>query len=234
MIVNIVFLTCAMFLDPNSIMVIFLPTLFPVAAALGIDPVHFGMVVTLNVCTGMIMPPLGLDLAVAASTLNRRMELVVAGIWPFIVTNVAVLILISYIPPLSTFLPRAVRILGEVMSDGMVRQMARRFAIFMLLGPLLVWLSAFMLHVPRLIRIPDANALTAMLIFIVFFIAFGLIPGAVLAARGLAHGALEALARGARRGLRRARLSRDARGLVVFPRGHRPAHASTPSCPSPR
>ena len=105
--VNIVFLTCAMFLDPNSIMVIFLPTLFPVAAALGIDPVHFGMVVTLNVCTGMIMPPLGLDLAVAASTLNRRMEAVVAGIWPFIVTNVAVLILISYIPPLSTFLPRA-------------------------------------------------------------------------------------------------------------------------------
>ena len=106
LIVNIVFLTCAMFLDPNSIMVIFLPTLFPVAAALGIDPVHFGMVVTLNVCTGMIMPPLGLDLAVAASTLNRPMEAVVAGIWPFIVTNVVVLILISYIPPLSTFLPK--------------------------------------------------------------------------------------------------------------------------------
>jgi C4-dicarboxylate transporter DctM subunit len=106
LIVNIVFLTCAMFLDPNSIMVIFLPTLFPIAAALGIDPVHFGMVVTLNVCTGMITPPLGLDLAVAASTLNRPMEAVVAGIWPFIVTNVVVLILISYIPPLSTFLPK--------------------------------------------------------------------------------------------------------------------------------
>jgi C4-dicarboxylate transporter DctM subunit len=106
LIVNIVFLTCAMFLDPNSIMVIFLPTLFPIATALGIDPVHFGMVVTLNVCTGMITPPLGLDLAVAASTLNRPMEAVVAGIWPFIVTNVVVLILISYIPPLSTFLPK--------------------------------------------------------------------------------------------------------------------------------
>jgi C4-dicarboxylate transporter DctM subunit len=106
MIVNILFLTCAMFLDPNSIMVVFLPTLFPVAAALGIDPVHFGMVVTLNVCTGMITPPLGLDLAVAASTLNRSMEAVVAGIWPFIATNIAVLILISYIPPISTFLPK--------------------------------------------------------------------------------------------------------------------------------
>jgi len=106
LIVNIVFLTCAMFLDPNSIMVIFLPTLFPIATTLGIDPVHFGMVVTLNVCTGMITPPLGLDLAVAASTLNRPMEAVVAGIWPFIATNVVVLILFSYIPPLSTFLPR--------------------------------------------------------------------------------------------------------------------------------
>jgi C4-dicarboxylate transporter, DctM subunit len=104
--VNIVFLTCAMFLDPNSIMVIFLPTLFPIASALGIDPVHFGMVVTLNVCTGMITPPIGLDLAVAASTLNRPMEQVVAGIWPFIVTNVIVLIFISYIPQLSTFLPK--------------------------------------------------------------------------------------------------------------------------------
>ena len=105
-IVNVVFLVCAMFLDPNSIMVIFLPTLFPVATALGIDPVHFGMVVTLNVCTGMIMPPIGLDLAVAATTLNRPVEAVVAGIAPFIATNLIVLVLISYVPQLSTFLPR--------------------------------------------------------------------------------------------------------------------------------
>ena len=137
--VNIVFLTCAMFLDPNSIMVIFLPTLFPVAAALGIDPVHFGMVVTLNVCTGMIMPPLGLDLAVAASTLNRRMELVVAGIWPFILTNIAVLILISYIPPLSTFLPRAVRILGargRMAASVMVRSVTVALLSWWLASPL--------------------------------------------------------------------------------------------------
>lgn len=106
LIVNVVFFVAGMFLDPNSIMVIFLPTLFPIAAAFGIDPVHFGMVVTLNVCTGMITPPVGLDLAVAASTLNRPMEAVVAGIWPFVLTNVVVLILISYVPQLSTFLPK--------------------------------------------------------------------------------------------------------------------------------
>jgi C4-dicarboxylate transporter DctM subunit len=103
--VNVLFLVCGMFLDPNSIMVIFLPTLFPVASALGIDPIHFGMVVTLNVCTGMIMPPIGLDLAVTSATLGRPVEEVVAGILPFIGVNIVVLALVSYIPWLSTFLP---------------------------------------------------------------------------------------------------------------------------------
>lgn len=104
--VNILFLICGMFLDPNSIMVIFLPTLFPAAMALGIDPVHFGMVVTLNVCTGMITPPVGLDLAVTAATLNRPIESVIKGILPFVGINIVVLMIISYIPSLSTFLPR--------------------------------------------------------------------------------------------------------------------------------
>lgn len=106
LVVNLVFLVAGMFLDPNSIMLIFLPTLFPIATALGIDPVHFGMVVTLNVCIGMITPPFGLDLFVAASTLNRPVETIVAGIWPFVLTNLVVLVLISYVPVLSTALPR--------------------------------------------------------------------------------------------------------------------------------
>lgn len=103
--VNVLFLICGMFLDPNSIMVIFLPTLFPVSTALGIDPVHFGMIVTLNVCTGMITPPVGLDLAVTAATLERPVEQVIAGIMPFIAVNLLVLALVSYVPWLSTFLP---------------------------------------------------------------------------------------------------------------------------------
>ena len=106
--VNVLFLICGMFLDPNSIMVIFLPTLFPVSTALGIDPVHFGMVVTLNVCTGMITPPVGLDLAVTSATLGRPVEQVIAGIMPFIAVNLLVLALVSYIPWLSTFLPNLI------------------------------------------------------------------------------------------------------------------------------
>jgi C4-dicarboxylate transporter DctM subunit len=104
--VNLLFLVAGMFIDANSIMLIFLPTLFPLAAGLGIDPVHFGMVVTLNICIGMITPPFGLDLFVASSTLRRPVEEVVAGVWPFIWVNIAVLLLISYIPTISTALPR--------------------------------------------------------------------------------------------------------------------------------
>lgn len=104
--VNILLFVAAMFIDPNSILLLFVPTLYPVATALGIDPVHFGLLVTLNICVGMITPPFGLDLFVAAGTLNRPVENVIAGIWPFILTNIAVLALISYLPSISTALPR--------------------------------------------------------------------------------------------------------------------------------
>ena len=106
LIVNVIFFIAGMFIDPNSIMLIFLPTLFPLASALGIDPVHYGMIVTMNVCLGMITPPFGLDLNVTAGTLRRPVEEVVAGVWPFILVNMVVLMIISYVPVISTALPR--------------------------------------------------------------------------------------------------------------------------------
>ena len=102
LIVNIVMFIAGMFIDPNSILLVLVPTFFPVAVALGVDPVHFGIVVCLNICIGMITPPFGLDLFVASSTLRRPVELVIAGIWPFIATNVTVLMLITYVPSIST------------------------------------------------------------------------------------------------------------------------------------
>jgi C4-dicarboxylate transporter DctM subunit len=91
-----------MFIDPNSILLVLIPTFFPVVTALGIDPVYFGIVVCLNICIGMITPPFGLDLFVTSSTLSRPVELIIRGIWPFILTNVLVLILITYVPQIST------------------------------------------------------------------------------------------------------------------------------------
>ncbi|TAK88496.1 MAG: TRAP transporter large permease [Betaproteobacteria bacterium] len=106
MFVNVLLFIAGMFIDPNSILLLFVPTLYPVATALGIDPVHFGLLVTLNICIGMITPPFGLDLFVASSTLNRPVEMVIGGIWRFVLVNVAVLALITYVPAISMALPK--------------------------------------------------------------------------------------------------------------------------------
>jgi C4-dicarboxylate transporter DctM subunit len=97
-----------MFIDPNSALLILVPPLFPVATSLGIDPVHFGMIVTLNISIGMITPPFGLDLFVASSTLQKPVATIVAGIIPFVLANIAALLVITYVPGISTLLPRLV------------------------------------------------------------------------------------------------------------------------------
>ena len=108
MVVNVAFLIAGMFIDPNSALLILVPPLYPVATALGIDPIHFGMIVTLNISIGMITPPFGLDLFVASSTLSKPVMTIVSGIWPFIAANIVVLLIITYVAPISTFLPRLV------------------------------------------------------------------------------------------------------------------------------
>ncbi|MBX9845392.1 MAG: TRAP transporter large permease [Xanthobacteraceae bacterium] len=109
LIVNVILLIAGMFIDPNSILLVLIPTFYPVAVALGIDPVHFGLIVCLNISIGMITPPFGLDLFVASSTLRRPVEAVIAGVWPFIATNIIVLALISYIPQISTAILKITR-----------------------------------------------------------------------------------------------------------------------------
>ncbi len=104
--VNVVLFVAGMFVDPNSILLVMVPALYPVSVALGIDPVHFGLVICLNICIGMVTPPFGLDLFVASSTLGRPVEQIIAGIWPFVLTNILVLMIISYVPAISTALPR--------------------------------------------------------------------------------------------------------------------------------
>jgi len=103
--VNIAFFVAGMFIDPNSALLILVPPLFPVAIALGIDPIHFGIIVTLNIGIGMITPPFGLDIFVASSTLNKPVITIIRGILPFLLVNIFVLLIITYIPEVSTFLP---------------------------------------------------------------------------------------------------------------------------------
>ncbi|MEI4472206.1 TRAP transporter large permease [Frigidibacter sp. MR17.24] len=105
-VVNICFFIAGMFIDPNSALLILVPPLFPVATALGIDPVHFGMIVTLNISLGMITPPFGLDIFVASSTLDKPVTEIIRGVWPFVAINILVLLVITYVPQISLFVPR--------------------------------------------------------------------------------------------------------------------------------
>lgn len=108
MAVNVCFLIAGMFIDPNSALLILVPPLYPVAIALGIDPIHFGMIVTLNIGMGMITPPFGLDIFVASSTLNKPVVNIMKGVWPFVVANIVVLLIITYIPSISLFIPNLI------------------------------------------------------------------------------------------------------------------------------
>ncbi|MDN5785629.1 TRAP transporter large permease [Pseudorhodobacter sp.] len=108
LVVNVCFLIAGMFIDPNSALLILIPPLFPVATALGIDPVHFGMIVTLNISIGMITPPFGLDIFVASSTLGKPVMEIISGVWPFVVVNIIVLMIITYIPQISLFIPHLI------------------------------------------------------------------------------------------------------------------------------
>jgi C4-dicarboxylate transporter DctM subunit len=105
LIVNIVFLIAGMFIDPGAAMLVLVPALFPVAKSFGIDPVHFGLVIGVTVCIAMISPPFGLDIFVAASTLNKKVVDITRGVWPFIVVNLIVLAIVTYVPGVATFLP---------------------------------------------------------------------------------------------------------------------------------
>ena len=112
LIVNIIFLLAGCFIDANSAMYIFIPIMLPVCKALGYDLVAFGIVATVNLAIGQVTPPVGVNLFVAISVkLKKGMEVTIQqiskAVMPMIAASVAVLLLITYVPQISTFLPKA-------------------------------------------------------------------------------------------------------------------------------
>ena len=105
MILNIVLLILGMFLNSSTILVLTVPVLTPMLATFGIDPIHFGVVMTLNVMIGMLTPPLGVVLYVCADIAEVRFERVLKDIVPFYIPLIIVLLLITYIPGLVLWLP---------------------------------------------------------------------------------------------------------------------------------
>ena len=105
--VNVVFLIAGMLVDTNSAIMVLVPLLWPLVLATNIDPLHLGMVIVLNMAIGQVSPPFGLGLFVASGVFNRPYASTVRGTIPFILIMLAVLALVTFVPELSLWLPRA-------------------------------------------------------------------------------------------------------------------------------
>lgn len=103
--VNILLLAAGNFMEPSSILLITAPLLFPVAMELGIDPIHFGVVMTVNMEIGMITPPVGLNLYVASGISRLGLTETTKACLPWILVMLIYLLFITYIPSISLWLP---------------------------------------------------------------------------------------------------------------------------------
>ncbi|NHQ87438.1 TRAP transporter large permease subunit [Iodobacter sp. HSC-16F04] len=105
--VNILLLLAGNVMEPSSIILIMAPILFPVAVKLGIDPIHFGILITVNMEVGMCHPPVGLNLYVASGITKMGITELTVAVWPWLLTMLGFLLLITYVPAISLWLPRA-------------------------------------------------------------------------------------------------------------------------------
>ena len=104
-IVNVILLIGGQFMEPSGLIVIVAPLVFPIAIELGIDPIHLGIIMVVNMEIGMITPPVGLNLFVTSGVAGMPMMSVVKAALPFLGVLFIFLIMVTYIPALSTFLP---------------------------------------------------------------------------------------------------------------------------------
>ena len=108
LLMNLFVLVFGCFVDGAPAIVVLAPLLTPIAVKYGIDPVHFGVILTANMAIGMFTPPFGLNLIVASSVTRLPMEEIVPGCIPFFFASVMGLALITYVPDISMWLVRMV------------------------------------------------------------------------------------------------------------------------------
>lgn len=105
-VVNILLLVAGMFMEPTGIILILAPILFPIATQLGIDPVHLGIIMVVNLEIGMVTPPIGLNLFVTAGITNMSIGRVVRAASPWLILLLAFLIIVTYVPEITLWLPK--------------------------------------------------------------------------------------------------------------------------------
>jgi C4-dicarboxylate transporter DctM subunit len=104
--VNVILLLAGNVMEPSSIVLIMAPILFPVAMKLGIDPIHFGIMMTVNMEVGMCHPPVGLNLYVASGIAKMGITELTVAVWPWLLTMLIFLVLVTYWPAMSIWLPK--------------------------------------------------------------------------------------------------------------------------------
>jgi len=102
---NLVLLFVGSFLEPPAAILVLTPVFLPVVTALGMSPIHFGIVVAVNLSVGMYMPPFGLNLFASHSLFGAPLSQIYRGVIPFLVINLVALIVITYVPQISLALP---------------------------------------------------------------------------------------------------------------------------------
>ncbi|MGK7377371.1 TRAP transporter large permease [Planococcus sp. 1R117A] len=105
MAINLLLLVVGMFIDTISALVVLTPILLPIVVAVGVDPIHFGVILVANLAIGFITPPLGVNLFVASSVGGVRFERIAVSVLPFLFTMIICLLVITFIPALSMWLP---------------------------------------------------------------------------------------------------------------------------------
>jgi C4-dicarboxylate transporter DctM subunit len=111
LVVNVLLLLAGNVMEPSSIVLILAPILFPVAMKLGINPIHFGILMTVNMEVGMCHPPVGLNLYVASGITKMGITELTVAVLPWLFTMLVFLVLVTYVPAISLWLPRALGML---------------------------------------------------------------------------------------------------------------------------
>ncbi|HIJ88848.1 MAG TPA: TRAP transporter large permease subunit [Desulfuromonadales bacterium] len=106
LVTNVLLLLAGNVMEPSSIILILAPILFPVAMKLGIDPIHFGVLITVNMEVGMCHPPVGLNLYVASGITKMGISELSVAVMPWLIAMIGFMLLITYVPIISLWLPR--------------------------------------------------------------------------------------------------------------------------------
>jgi tripartite ATP-independent transporter DctM subunit len=108
LLINIVFLILGMFIDTSAIIVVFIPMVLPLVESLGIDLVHFGVVITLNMMIGLSTPPFGMLLFIVSGISGAKLKGIIKEVFPMLIVMIIVLVLITYIPDIVLFVPNLI------------------------------------------------------------------------------------------------------------------------------